>query len=66
MSNKRIQLIAGILLILAAAAELFSLQVEHNSQDHKTTMTIMASGMAILGILLVRKGIKEDDASKTS
>jgi len=64
MNTKKIQLIAGIMLILAAAAELFSLKYESNSKSHKTTMTIMASGMTILGILLIRKGTMKDDKSK--
>ncbi len=64
MSTKKIQLFAGILLILASIAELFSLKYESTTKSHKTTMTIMASAMTILGILLIRKGTKKDDTSK--
>jgi hypothetical protein len=60
MSTKKIQLFAGILLILAAIAELFSLKYESTTRSHKTTMTIMASAMTLLGILLIRKVTKKD------
>ncbi|MES2776847.1 MAG: hypothetical protein V4722_21900 [Bacteroidota bacterium] len=64
MNQKKIQLIAGILLLITAAVQQFTLRSGYSTKSHTTTMTIMAGGMVVLGILLIRKGTAKDNTNK--